>query len=34
MAPRKASKASVELAGQGLNNVVDTSPRSVDSVPN
>jgi hypothetical protein len=34
MAPRKASKASVEVLGQGSNNVVDTSPRSVDSVPN
>jgi len=34
MAPRKASKASVEVSGQGSDNVVDTSPRSVDSVPN
>jgi hypothetical protein len=34
MAPRKASKASVEVAGQGSDNVTDTSPRSVDSVPN
>jgi hypothetical protein len=34
MAPRKASKASVEVSGQGLDNVADTSPRSVDSVPN
>jgi hypothetical protein len=34
MAPRKASKASVEVSGQGSDNVVDTSPRSIDSVPN
>jgi uncharacterized protein (UPF0333 family) len=34
MAPRKASKASVEVSGQGSDNVVDTSPRSVDSVQN
>ena len=34
MAPRKASKASVEVSGQGSDNVADTSPRSVDSVPN
>ena len=34
MAPRKASKANVEVSGQGSDNVVDTSPRSVDSVPN
>jgi hypothetical protein len=34
MAPRKASKASVEVLGQGSDNVADTSPRSVDSVPN
>jgi hypothetical protein len=34
MAPRKASKASVEVSGQGSDNVADTSPRSIDSVPN
>jgi hypothetical protein len=34
MAPRKAAKANVEVAGQGSDNVSDTSPRSVDSVPN
>ena len=34
MAPRKASKANVEVSGQGSENVVDTSPRSVDSIPN
>ena len=34
MAPRKVSKANVEVLGQGSDNVVDTSPRSVDSVPN
>ena len=34
MAPRKASKASVEVPGQGSDNVTDTSPRSVDSVSN
>jgi hypothetical protein len=32
MAPRKASKATVEVSGQGSDNVFDTSPRSVDSV--
>jgi hypothetical protein len=32
MAPRKASKASAEISGQGSDNVSDTSPRSVDSV--
>jgi hypothetical protein len=32
MAPRKASKANVEVSGQGSDNVSDTSPRSVDSV--
>jgi hypothetical protein len=32
MAPRKASKATVEVSGQGSDNVSDTSPRSVDSV--
>jgi hypothetical protein len=26
MAPRKASKASVEVLGQGSNNISDTSP--------
>jgi hypothetical protein len=34
MAPRKAARANVEVAGQGSDNVSDTSPRSVDSVPN
>jgi hypothetical protein len=34
MAPRKAAKANVEVIGQGSDNVSDTSPRSVDSVPN
>jgi hypothetical protein len=34
MAPRKASKANVEVSGQGSDNVADTSPRSIDSVPN
>jgi hypothetical protein len=34
MAPRKASKANVEVSGQGSDNVVDTSPRSIDSIPN
>jgi hypothetical protein len=33
MAPRKAAKVNIEVAGQGLDNVSDTSPRSVDSVP-
>jgi hypothetical protein len=33
MAPRKAAKANVEVAGQGTDNVADTSPRSVDSIP-
>ena len=32
MAPRKASKASVESSGQGSDNVFDTSPKSIDSV--
>jgi hypothetical protein len=32
MAPRKASKATIEVSGQGSDNVSDTSPRSVDSV--
>jgi hypothetical protein len=32
MAPRKASKANVEVLGQGSDNVSDTSPRSVDSI--
>jgi hypothetical protein len=31
MAPREASKSNVEVSGQGLDNVSDTSPRSVDS---
>jgi hypothetical protein len=34
MALRKASKASVEVSGQGSDNVADTSPQSVDSIPN
>jgi hypothetical protein len=34
MAPWKAAKANVKVMGQGLDNVSDTSPRSVDSVPN
>jgi hypothetical protein len=34
MALQKASKANVEVSGQGSDNVTDTSPRSVDSVPN
>jgi hypothetical protein len=34
MASRKASKASVEVSGQGSDNVANTSPRSVDSVLN
>jgi hypothetical protein len=34
MAPRKASKASAEILGQGSDNVSDTSPRSIDSVRN
>ena len=32
MAPRKASKANIEVLWQGSNNIVDTSPRSVDFV--
>jgi hypothetical protein len=32
MAPRKASKESAEISGQGSDNVSDTSPRSVDSI--
>jgi hypothetical protein len=32
MALRKASKSTVEVSGQGSDNVSDTSPRSVDSV--
>jgi hypothetical protein len=32
MAPRKVSKATVEVLGQGSDNFSDTSPRSVDSV--
>jgi hypothetical protein len=32
MAPRKASKASAEVSGQGSDNVSDTSPRSIDSI--
>ena len=33
MAPLKAANANVEVAGQGIDNVADTSPRSVDSIP-
>ena len=33
MAPRKAAKANVEIAVQGTDNISETSPRSVDSVP-
>ena len=33
MALRKAAKANIEVAGQGLDNVSDTSPRSGGSVP-
>ena len=33
MAPRKVTKANVEVTGQGSDNVVDTSPRSVESIP-
>jgi hypothetical protein len=32
MALREASKATVEVSGQGSDNVSDTSPRSIDSV--
>jgi hypothetical protein len=32
MAPRKASKTSAEISGQGSDNVSDTSPRSIDSI--
>jgi hypothetical protein len=32
MALQKASKANVEVSGQGSDNVSDTSPRSVNSV--
>jgi hypothetical protein len=34
MAPQKAAKANVEVSGQGSDNVSDTSPRSIHSVPN
>jgi hypothetical protein len=34
MAQRKASKANADVSGQGSDNVTDTSPRSIDSVPN
>jgi hypothetical protein len=33
MAPRRAAKANIEVAGQGPDNVSDTSPRSGGSVP-
>jgi hypothetical protein len=33
MAPWKAAKANVEIAAQGSDNVSDTLPWSVDSVP-
>jgi hypothetical protein len=32
MAPRKASKATAETLGQGLDTVSDTSPQSIDTV--
>jgi hypothetical protein len=32
MAPRKVSKATVEVSGKGSDNLSDTSPQSVDSV--
>jgi hypothetical protein len=34
MAPRKASKENVEVSRQGSDNVFDTSPQSINSVPN
>jgi hypothetical protein len=34
MAPRKASKANVEVSGQGSDNVTDTLPRSINSISN
>jgi hypothetical protein len=34
MAPQKAAKANVEVTRKGSDNVSDTSPRSVNSVPN
>jgi len=34
IAPRKASKANIEVSGQGSDNIDDTSPRSFNSVPN
>jgi hypothetical protein len=34
MAPRKASKANVEVSRQGSDNVADNSPQSVESIPN
>ena len=34
MAPRKATKANVEVSGQVSDNVSDTSPQSINSVLN
>jgi hypothetical protein len=34
MAPWKATKANVEVSRKGSDNVYDTSPQSIDSVPN
>jgi hypothetical protein len=34
MVPRKASKENVEVSGQGSDNVSDTLPRSINSIPN
>jgi hypothetical protein len=33
MAPRKATKTNVEVTSQGSDNVSDTSPRSIESIP-
>jgi hypothetical protein len=33
MAPWKEAKENIEIARQGLDNVSDTSPQSVDSIP-
>jgi hypothetical protein len=34
MAPQKESKENVEVSGQGSKNVSNTSPQSIDSIPN
>ena len=34
MAPRKAAKANVKVTRRGSDNVTDTSPQSVESIPN